>query len=881
MNVPARIYASEKLLKEMDAGVFEQVTNVACLPGIQKYSFCMPDGHWGYGFPIGGVAAFDVDEGIISPGGIGFDINCLHPQTKILTEYGYHRQIRDFEHSQSDERLALMNTHTSKKETSKIALFLKKKADNKILKIKTSLGNEIIVSEDHPLLTPDGFIRAGALSNKDSLVVCPFEGVPYEEPADSTLIDEERVIALVGKRGKLIKELKEKGLLPLRSNSPKLPILAKLVGFLTGDGWIGHYYSKKREMDVWSTRAIGDLEDLKEIQKDFLELGYSAKHISTNECNSTLSSTDGTARMIKGRSSQLHLNSQSLSVLMHLLGVPKGNKSRQETKMPTWVHKSPLWIKRLYIAGLFGAELSKPLQRKDEPYTFVEPSFSQNKINSLERSNLNFLLEVSNLLLEFGINTNKIYRQEGVLNSYGEKTHKLSLKISSQMDNLIALWGKIGFEYCSSRKKLSMGALAYLAYRRIASEKLKEFISLSKTEMRQGISPSEIYQKAGTLGHSLAMVKGQLYRETQSIRANVTTLTFEDYVSRYQLENSEFVTSSIEAIAELDYKGDVYDFTMKSEHHNFIANSIVSHNCGMRLVTTNLTYKEVQPRLKELIDTLFKSVPAGVGCKGFVKVQKKDFIDIIETGSKWCVENGYGWKDDVERTEGYGVIDWADHTKVSDKAMSRGIDQLGTLGSGNHYLEAQVAHAKDIFDPITAKAFGIHTPDQVVVMVHCGSRGFGHQIGTDYLRIFEGVMQKYKIEVRDRELTCAPFQSKEGQDYYKAMACAANMAFANRQVILHRIRESFEKVFKTSAEKLEMNLVYDVAHNIAKLEEHEIDGKRKKVVVHRKGSTRAFPPNHPELCNLYRKAGQPIIIGGSMETGSHLLVGTEGAMKET
>ncbi len=304
-------------------------------------------------------------------------------------------------------------------------------------------------------------------------------------------------------------------------------------------------------------------------------------------------------------------------------------------------------------------------------------------------------------------------------------------------------------------------------------------------------------------------------------------------------------------------------------------------NCGMRLVTTNLTFKEVQPKLKELIDTLFKSVPAGVGCKGFVDVNKKQFIEVMETGSKWCVENGYGWKEDIERTEGYGVIDWADHTTVSDKAISRGINQIGTLGSGNHYLEAQVARAKDIYDPGTAKVFGIHSPDQVVVMVHCGSRGFGHQIATDYLKVFEGVIKKYNIEVRDRELTCAPFQSKEGQDYYQAMACAANMAFANRQVILHRIREGFEKVFKTSAEKLEMNLVYDVAHNIAKLEEHEVDGKRKKVVVHRKGSTRAFPPNHPELCRLYRKAGQPIIIGGSMETGSHLLVGTEQAMKET
>jgi len=304
-------------------------------------------------------------------------------------------------------------------------------------------------------------------------------------------------------------------------------------------------------------------------------------------------------------------------------------------------------------------------------------------------------------------------------------------------------------------------------------------------------------------------------------------------------------------------------------------------NCGMRLVTTNLTFKEVQPKLRELVDSLFKIVPAGVGSRGFVDVNKQQFKEIMADGSKWCVNNGYGWQEDLERTEGYGKIEWAEPEKVSSKALERGIKQLGTLGSGNHYLEIQVARAENIFDSEIARKFGIHTPEQVVIMVHCGSRGFGHQIGTDYLRIFEGTMKKYGIEVYDRELACAPFQSKEGQDYYKAMACAANMAFANRQVILHRIREGFSKVFKTDAEKLEMHMVYDVAHNIAKLEEHYVDGKKKKLVVHRKGSTRAFPPHHPELANIYKEVGQPVIIGGSMETGSFLLVGTQKAMDET
>ena len=303
-------------------------------------------------------------------------------------------------------------------------------------------------------------------------------------------------------------------------------------------------------------------------------------------------------------------------------------------------------------------------------------------------------------------------------------------------------------------------------------------------------------------------------------------------------------------------------------------------NCGMRLVTTNLTFKEVQPKLKELVDTLFKLVPAGVGAKGFVQVNKSQFKDVMEQGSKWCVENNYGWKEDLERTEGHGKIDWADSSKVSDKAISRGINQMGTLGSGNHYLEIQKVEEHNIVNKELAKKFGIFS-NQIVVMLHCGSRGFGHQIATDYLQKFDEVMKKYNITIRDRELSCAPFNTKEGQDYYKGMACAANMAFSNRQVILHRIREGFSKVFSKSAEELEMNLVYDVAHNIVKLEEHKVDGKKKKLIVHRKGSTRAFPPGHEELNKLYKEIGQPVIIGGSMETGSFLLVGTKGAMDNT
>jgi len=304
-------------------------------------------------------------------------------------------------------------------------------------------------------------------------------------------------------------------------------------------------------------------------------------------------------------------------------------------------------------------------------------------------------------------------------------------------------------------------------------------------------------------------------------------------------------------------------------------------NCGMRLLTSNLKFEEVKPKLKELVDELFQKVPAGVGRKGTVGINASGFNEVMENGVKWCVENGYAWEEDLERIEEDGCFNWADASKVSEKAVSRGLKQLGTLGSGNHYLEIQVAHKENIYDQETAKVMGINEAEQVVIMIHCGSRGLGHQVGTDYLRIFDDAMRKYKIKVLDRELACAPFKSEEGQNYYKAMACAANTAFVNRQVITHRVREAFSKIFGKSSEDLGMHLVYDVAHNIAKLEEHEVDSKKKQVVLHRKGSTRAFGPGEKGIPEIYRKVGQPVILGGSMETGSYLLAGTKGAMENT
>ena len=304
-------------------------------------------------------------------------------------------------------------------------------------------------------------------------------------------------------------------------------------------------------------------------------------------------------------------------------------------------------------------------------------------------------------------------------------------------------------------------------------------------------------------------------------------------------------------------------------------------NCGMRLIRTELTEDEVRPRLAELIEALFDAVPSGVGAKGFVHLSDAEFAQVMIEGAGWCISRGYGWPEDLDHIEGHGALPGADPAQVSARAVSRGMHQLGTLGSGNHYLEVQVVRPAGIHDPVVARTLGVGTPGQVCVMLHCGSRGFGHQIGTDYLRLFDQVMRRYGITVRDRELACAPFHSTEGQAYFGAMNAAANSAFANRQVITHRVREVFSTVFGKDARELGLSVVYDVCHNTAKLERHVVEGEPLDLIVHRKGATRAFGPREHDVPEPYREIGQPVIIGGSMETGSALLVGTAHAMEET
>lgn len=301
-------------------------------------------------------------------------------------------------------------------------------------------------------------------------------------------------------------------------------------------------------------------------------------------------------------------------------------------------------------------------------------------------------------------------------------------------------------------------------------------------------------------------------------------------------------------------------------------------NCGVRLLATHLTKQAVDPYLDDLASALYTNCPSGVGESGSIKLKPGELDRLVEEGARWALKRGMATEADLERTEEWGRLEGADADKVSSRAKERGKDQVGTLGAGNHFIEVDVVDA--VFDETAAERMGLF-PGQVTVQIHCGSRGFGHQVCTDYVNRFQSAVHRYHINLPDRELVCAPLSSPEGQDYLAAMKAAANYAFANRQVLTFHIRRSFEQALAGKVKNYHVYQIYDIAHNMAKIEEHEVDGRRVKVCVHRKGATRAFGPGSPALPDIYRDIGQPVLVPGSMGTASWVLLGTAGSMAQS
>jgi tRNA-splicing ligase RtcB (3'-phosphate/5'-hydroxy nucleic acid ligase) len=877
MKTSAVIYADEKMIPCIRADdAPEQVANTTVLPGIVGKAMAMPDIHWGYGFPIGGVAAFDMEKGVITPGGIGFDINCLSKDTEILHEYGYRKKIKDFENKWENNQIKSANFN-KKIINTKINFFMKSKTDKKILKVITETGLEITTTEDHPFFTNIGMKPLKKIVKGDEIAVLPFEGVEYKKPSDSLILDEKSILNLNIKKdlSYTVNELKKRDLIPLKANSDKLPYLLKLIGYLIGDGTI---YFTKNKGTMW---FYGKPDDLKNIRQDIKKIGFKASKIYKRERNHKIKTFYDEIKFSTTEYS-IKTTSSSLAALLWALGTPINNKCSQDFEIPKWIFKLELWQKRLFLASFFGAELSSPSTVTNHGYNFYSPVLSMNKHEGYVNSGSNFLKQIKILLEDFNVKSSVIRNRKEFVNKKGRVSYRLRLQISSDLDNLLDLWGKIGFEYNKHRSYLANLAVQYLKKKKNILLERKNTELYAKKLKKSGFKKIEIYEKTKSENINLRFIERSIYENRKNKpRINFNFPKFADFIleQKEKLGISGLVWDKIVEIKDCKYNDYVYDFNVSNKYHNFIANSFVVSNCGVRLVRTNLSEKDLNHNtVQQLVDEMFKNVPSGLGSKAKIRLSKKELKDVLLKGAVSAVENGYGWTQDTEFLEEKGCLDYADTSFVSDKAIQRGLSQVGSLGAGNHFLEIQ--KVEKIFNPDVAKVYGINKPGQITVMIHTGSRGFGHQVCTDHLKILEKAVKKYNIWLPDRQLACAPINSKEGEAYLGAMACAANFAWANRQLIVHWIRESFEKILEDSAENMDLNIVYDVSHNIAKIEDHEVNGKKRKLCVHRKGATRAFGPGRSEMPLKYQPVGQPVLIPGDMGTESYLLHGANGS-KET
>ncbi len=534
-----------------------------------------------------------------------------------------------------------------------------------------------------------------------------------------------------------------------------------------------------------------------------------------------------------------------------------------------------------------GAELTTPRAFKEANYNFCTPILSLNKREGFVESGKQFLEDISELLDRFDVRTMKISERTEQVNPDGTTSCRVRLILSSVPESLMNLWGKIGFEYNSKRQNLALAAVEYLRQKNDIVA-IREQAAVEAVSMRAGgIAPQAIYNELTSEYVNRRFLERSLYGgRLTSPRIGSCFETFDEFLTHATagIENSGMVWATVRSVEQADlskekaFDGYVYDFTVKHPDHNFIANGFVVSNCGVRLATTHLEEKDVKAKIADLVNALYQNIPCGIGSKGSVKLSVKEEKKVLEQGSKWAINEGFGENSDLEHTEDRGCMPNADPDVISDRALERGLKQLGTLGSGNHFLEIGVV--EKIYEPEVARAFRLFE-GQVTLMLHSGSRGFGYQVCDDFLAFMIKHVKKLDVELPDRQLSCAMIQSEEGKRYFNAMACAANYAWVNRQIMMHKSREVFMRTLEISPRDLGMTLLYDICHNIAKKETHMIEGKKQVVCVHRKGATRAFPAGHETICDAYRAVGQPIIIPGDMGTASYVLVGTEKAMEET
>ena len=890
MHVPGRVYlAPEQVAEVRKDKALEQVKNVAHLPGIVGYSLAMPDIHWGYGFPIGGVAAVDVEDGAVSPGGVGFDVNCLAGETPVLHELGYHRPISDLVESRAEVPLRVFDEANRIFDQAHVVAGKAGPPARPVLELTTSSGRKLVATADHPVLTPDGMVEVGMLGPGSRIASVGFEGVPYDPADDEIIVDEARlrlVAETIGKTNtghavdQAISALAP--LLPLRRNHPAMGVLAKVCGYVLGDGSV--YFEKRGRKG--RVVAYGKPDDLNAMARD-LRPWLGVCRVYRRQRHHRFETAYGECRF-EAEESCLKIGSTGVVLLMAALGIPVGNKTTQDWYLPDWLEGAPRWQQRLFLAGLFGAELTTPDAFVKRGHNFKCPVLSMNKRSDRVESGRRFLAGLAVLLRDFGVTVLTVSERDEHICKDGSLSVRLRLVVSSKAEDLIALWGRIGFAYNTRRAREACRAVQYLREKQQAlAARQQARDRVVDIRQRTGWGATRIMAAVGDdIAVNKRFVERCLYGgQTRTPRVGDEFPTFEQWSDDAcdGLGDSGATWDTIVAIEERSDVDIVYDLTVDSADHNFVAGGFVVHNCGVRVITTELNAGELKPHVKKLVQQLFEAVPTGVGASKAIKgLSDAQLRDVMTDGAQWAVDEGfYAGEDDAERCEEGGRLRGADPDAVSDRAYRRGRDQVGTLGSGNHFLEVQ--RVDEIFDEEAAEAFGLYK-GQVTLMIHSGSRGLGHQVCDEtthrLARRFEKFGPDYAA-IPDRQLACAPIGSAEGQEYLGAMQAAANFAWANRQVMTGLAVEALADTLGLPRDRLGARLLYDVCHNIAKIEEHRFAGTSRRVLVHRKVATRAFGPGDARVPEPYRRIGQPVMIPGDMGRYSYVLAGNAGAMEGT
>ncbi|WP_323749935.1 RtcB family protein [Candidatus Halobonum tyrrellensis] len=782
---------------------------------------------------------------------MGYDINCLSGESEVTLEFGRRRRIGDLWRDFEDQRAVVA---ADEEVTSPVELFTTNDAET-VFEVTTETGDTVEATADHPFATPSGMCDLDEVERGDSVFVHPFVGVADEEPPEFVVLDEDD---FADENPQLVRGLEERDLLPLKSTDDAFHRLLKLVGFHTGDGSFGSNQS-------W---FYGDPEDLETVAADIEAVGYTASRIYERDREHEI---DG--RSFERTEYSVRATAKGFKRLLTKLGAPAGRKTESDFGVPGYLDRLADWQKALYLSAFFGAEMSAPDAMTAK--NLYCPSVSHNRAVEYAAAGEAFVSDLMRHLNDLGVRTNALETVERTETTRGE-TVRYRFGVKNDSENLIRFFTRVGYRYNRVKRERAVLAAQYLKRKERVVDERARLAEEARALADGGLALREV--KSRLDGVNGRFVERSIYGQREGRpRPPADFPDFEAFAAETRVRPNFTVETTVESVTELGEKP-VYDIGVAHDAHNFVADGFVVSNCGVRMVRTDLTYDDVRGKEEELVDSLFANVPSGLGGGGVVEGNMDTVEAVLDRGMDWALEHGYAVDDDLAHCEDEGRRPDARPEFVSEKAKNRGKNQIGSLGSGNHFLEVQ--RVTDVFDESVAGAFGLEE-EQIVVLIHCGSRGLGHQVCSDYLRRIEREHGDLLDRLPDKELAAAPAGSELADEYYGAMCAAINFAWVNRQLITHRTRRVFERVFAEEWEDLGMDLLYDVAHNIAKKEVHTVDGEDRELYVHRKGATRAFPAGRQEVPRAYRDVGQPVIIPGSMGAGSYVLVGGERSMSET